>query len=313
MSTACAICGHVNGHTEHIATERMLGLGGTFRYRACAGCGCLELVDIPADLGRYYPASYYSFKPEVVVRPGAKERLKRRAMHHLLLHRLGGNDPLGALIALGADKFRWMPRAKAGLQASFLDVGCGSGRLLLMLKGLGMRKLTGADPFIEADIHYPGGLTIHKRDVFTLEGSYDLIHLGHAFEHMAEPLQVLRRLHELLAPGGTAIIRIPVADSYAWRHYGTAWVQLDAPRHLFLHTGASMRRLAEQAGLVLAAEQRDSSVFQFEGSEKYGLGLLLDAPDPFTPAQRKAWARHARALNAEGTGDTATFHLQRPA
>lgn len=165
---------------------------------------------------------------------------------------------------------------------------------------------------IEADIHYPGGPTIHKRDVFGMEGSFELIHLGHAFEHMPEPLQVLVRLRELLARGGTAVIRIPVADSYAWRHYGTEWVQLDAPRHLFLNTRSSMQRLAEQAGLELIAEQRDSTVFQFEGSEKYRLGLLLDAPDPFTAAQRKAWARHAHALNAEGTGDTATFHLRRP-
>jgi SAM-dependent methyltransferase len=233
-------------------------------------------------------------------------------MHHVVLHRLTGNDPLGALIAKAADKFQWLPRTKAGMNARFLDVGCGSGKLLLLLQGLGMRHLAGADPFIDTDIHYPGGLTIHKRDVFAMEGSFDLIHLGHAFEHMAEPLEVLKRLRELLAPGGTAIIRIPVADSYAWRHYGVEWVQLDAPRHLYLHTSASMHRLAEQAGLEFAAEQRDSSVFQFVGSEKYRLGLLLDAPDPFTRVQRKAWARHARALNAEGTGDTATFHLRRP-
>jgi SAM-dependent methyltransferase len=217
------------------------------------------------------------------------------------------------MIARSVDKFRWLPRSKAGLNARFLDVGCGSGRLLLLLQRIGFKHLTGADPFIDADIQYPGGLTVHKRDVFTVEGSYDLIHLGHAFEHMAEPLKVLSRLRELLAPGGTAIIRIPVADSYAWRYYGTQWVQLDAPRHLFLHTRASMHRLADQAGLVFAMEQRDSTVFQFVGSEKYRSGLLLDATDPFTSAQHKAWARHARALNAEGTGDTATFHLQRPA
>ena len=290
----------------------MLGLGGSFTYRECAGCGSLRLLDVPADLGRYYPASYYSFKPETPHAPSTKEWLARWAMHHVVLHRLTGNDPLGALIAKAADKFRWLPRAKAGMNARFLDVGCGSGKLLLLLQGLGMRHLAGADPFIESDIHYPGGLTIHKRDVFGMAGSFDLIHLGHAFEHMAEPLQVLVRLRELLAPGGTAVIRIPVADSYAWRHYGTEWVQLDAPRHLFLHTRSSMHRLAEQAGLEFTAEQRDSTVFQFEGSEKYKLGLLLDAPDPFTPAQRKAWGRHARALNAEGTGDTATFHLRRP-
>jgi len=36
-------------------------------------------------------------------------------------------------------------------------------------------------------------------------------------------------------PGGWCVIRIPTVSSFAWEHYREQWVQLDAPRHFFLH------------------------------------------------------------------------------
>src|SRR5690606_13809129 len=114
-------------------------------------------------------------------------------------------------------------------------------------------------------------------------------------------------------------IRVPVADSWAWRHYGTDWVQLDAPRHLFLHTRRSLDLLAADAGLVVERVADDSGAFQFWGSEQYRRDIPLRDPrsyavnpraSDFTAAQIREFRRRAADLNARGEGDQASFYLR---
>lgn len=137
--------------------------------------------------------------------------------------------------------------------------------------------------------------------------------LNHAFEHMPDPLATLARIREVLAPGGHAMIRIPVAGSWAWEHYGTTWVQLDAPRHFFLHTDRSMRNLAAAANLEWVTAINDSSEFQFTGSETYLKGFRLgDSRVRFTVRELRRFEQRAAKLNQEGRGDTSTYYLRRP-
>lgn len=306
----CRLCGHTEGNRTFAAQERMLGLHDAFTYLDCGTCGALQLLDPPADLARYYPSErYYSYTPQASRRTW-RSRLQDIGMRALTDHRLGHFSPLGAALAAVTDKLRWVRPGLFTRRSAILDVGCGSGALLLLLQRGGFTDLTGADPFIQADIAYPGGLHIFKRELKDVDRTFDLILLNHAFEHMPDPLDTLRDIHAHLAPGGQALLRIPIAGSYAWEHYGAHWVQLDAPRHFFLHTERSIRLLAEQAGLVLEHVAYDSTAFQFIGSEKYLHGLRLDEEDPaLTPAMRKRFAKQAKRLNAEGRGDTASFYL----
>ena len=131
------------------------------------------------------------------------------------------------------------------------------------------------------------------------------------------------RNYERLArgkPGGAVLIRIPVGGCFVWKKYGVNWVQLDAPRHFFLHTEKSLRLVAEPAGLELTDVVSDSKGFQFWGSEQYLRDVpLKDARSPFTnPAgqtlftaeQLAAYAAEAEQLNARGKGDQACFYLR---
>jgi len=131
------------------------------------------------------------------------------------------------------------------------------------------RDLTGVDPFIKEDIHYSSGLRVLKKSLFEVDDQYDLITLHHSYEHMPEPLVVMKQLHRLTKEGGTVLIRIPLADSYAWRTYGVDWLQLDAPRHIYLHTCKSIERIAKQSGFHIKDIVYDSDAEQFLGSEQY--------------------------------------------
>ncbi len=145
--------------------------------------------------------------------------------------------------------------------------------------------------------------------------------LHHTFEHMDQPHAVMSDFFRLLKPGKTALVRVPLVSSLAFRRYGADWVQLDAPRHLYLHTVDSMKRVAEKAGLETTDVVFDSTAFQFWGSEQYRSGIPLRDPrsyamdpskSPFTPADILEFEREAARLNESGEGDQACFYLRKP-
>jgi SAM-dependent methyltransferase len=203
--------------------------------------------------------------------------------------------------------------------SQLLDVGSGVGLLLLRLRRLGFGRLIGIDPFVARGLHLPGGITVLKRRISEMAGNFDYIVLNHSFEHMASPLDVLKHVRRLLAPDGRVLITTPVASSFAWREYGVDWVQLDAPRHLFVHSLKSVQILAHQAGLRVTDVVFDSTDFQFWGSEQYRAGISLYdkrsyALSPhrsiFTPEQLASFRRRADELNAAQCGDSASFYLE---
>ncbi|HYG20758.1 MAG TPA: class I SAM-dependent methyltransferase [Ohtaekwangia sp.] len=200
-----------------------------------------------------------------------------------------------------------------------LDVGCGSGyKFLYPLAEIGFRNLMGCDPYISAPIHYPNGLSIVREDIFKMAGEWDLITFHHSFEHVANPLQNLQKVKTLLAENAVCVLRIPTVSSYAWKKYRTSWVQLDAPRHFFIHSRKSIEYLARQAGLRLCEVRYDSTHFQFSASEGYLQNIPLvrqgdRKPSLFGFLKRKikklVFTWKARALNRRYAGDQAAFFL----
>jgi len=312
---ACRICGNTAGNTPHRIREMMFGFRDEFDYVECAECGCLQIREIPADLGKYYPDDYHSLKEEEMVRD-------RPSIAFLKLQRarycLGSKNPLGWVVSrcFGTPEYyQWFRAGHARLEHEVLDVGSGTGRLLFAMRREGFTRLTGVEPFIPADITYNNGIRILKRELSELDAQYDFIILHHSFEHMPQPAATLRELYRLLKPDRYVFIRIPLAGSYAWKHYGSNWVQLDAPRHLYLHTPESMRILASGAGFELAEVRFDSDEFQFWASEQY----LRDVPLKdfrnrlFSDEKIREFKAQAEELNRKGAGDQACFSLRKPA
>jgi hypothetical protein len=58
----CSICGNTGGNKTHSVREMMFGMRDVFQYLECGACGCLQLLNIPKDMGKYYPEQYYSFR-----------------------------------------------------------------------------------------------------------------------------------------------------------------------------------------------------------------------------------------------------------
>lgn len=320
MSRPCNLCGHVGAPREHVAREMMFGSRESFTYAECDGCGALVLVDPPADLSAFYPDDYYSYGADRPERFPALQQLLKRARARAAL---GGGSLLDRLVLARfgtTPQLGWLRRLGLGLDASILDVGCGAGELLRELHRDGFRRLKGIDLFLDADLEPAPGLHILRRGLAEEDTRHDLVMLHHSLEHMPDQAAVFAGLRRVVRPGGAVLIRIPVADSAAWREYGVDWVQLDAPRHLVLHTDASLERIAAAAGFRLEHVENDSTAFQFWGSEQYRRDVPLRDPRShglggagtlFTTAELLVWAERAAALNAAGEGDQRVYFLRR--
>jgi len=319
----CSYCNNEVDNRIIEATELLLGLGGSFKYNYCGDCKGLQLLDIPADLGKYYPRQdYYSFKSneEHLENIDSFKNKSRKAKAEYLL--FNKKSLIGILSSIGykmPDYYMWMKKTGVNFDSEILDVGCGNGDLLFKIRKLGFRKLTGVDPFVENDI-ITREVSIFKKTVFDLASQYEIVMSHHSFEHFEDPQRHLIQLAKLLKDGGTLLIRTPVTNSYCWEKYGTKWAALDAPRHINIQSHKSMEILAKNAGLTITDLWHDASSFQFWGSEEYLKGINATSENSlwknkkhssFTKSELDKFKKDISKLNEEKRGGEACFIMKK--
>lgn len=325
---SCRACGATEFGAQLTVREAMFGTGEQFPYAPCGTCGTVHLLDIPADLSPYYPEDYYSvdLDPEQIFGPPHIKAFTALVTRSLLF----GTGSL-------ATTSRWLIARREfqtlmsildgvratglaqGRQTAVLDVGCGSGVLIHALALSGMVSVTGVDPFAPGDRTLRSGARILKRELDEIEGRYDLVMFHHSFEHVLDPGASLAAAAQRLRPGGAVLIRMPTVTSDSFQHYGSDWVQLDAPRHLTVFSREGVRRLAAEHGMTVVDVVDDSTSFQFWGSEQAKAGIAFNAPTSqfvnpkasmFSTQQIQTWDREARRLNAIARGDQAAWILR---
>ncbi len=100
---------------------------------------------------------------------------------------------------------------------SYLDMGCGSGELTMAIAKRGVGQITGVD-YLPRNI---GRATAHARQsamgrdvqfvcrdlhAWVPDQKYDVLLSIDAFEHIDDPCAFLRRMTDLIAPGGIAVL-----------------------------------------------------------------------------------------------------------
>ena len=144
-----------------------------------------------------------------------------------------------------------MPFRKGG---RLLEIGCGSGHYLALMRMLGWR-ICGIEPDpVAAELAAKiAGCVVH---VGTVEdapfepGSFDAVVSNHVIEHVYDPRSFVSSAARLLAKDGLLAVQTPNFQSLGHRLFGADWFSLDPPRHHCLFTSNSLRGLFENTGML---------------------------------------------------------------
>jgi 2-polyprenyl-3-methyl-5-hydroxy-6-metoxy-1,4-benzoquinol methylase len=211
--------------------------------------------------------AYYADEDASAAREGRSLKFATAGMRYRHLVDRGVAARLGAglavLIELGTRKtFTYTLGIPLDLprDAPMLDFGCGTGRWLQSMKVKGYSNLAGFDIAANSRLRSRlEGVGIGVFDQHGLDevrpGAFRLIRMEHVVEHLQSPAATLRRLRELLVPGGWMVLTIPsihpwldepdLANSPNRPH-------LQLPMHLTHHSRQSIARILNEAGFEVA-------------------------------------------------------------
>lgn len=219
----CPACGsHAFSTTLEHCRDYLTG--DRFFVESCTNCDLARTSPVPDCLDSYYPREYRGYTRPVL------------------------------LILKTLYRFRIVAWTKLFKQPGrVLEIGCGQGFMLAVLKELGWdvygiernehaarvaAEITGTDIFIGGFSEVPEGAL------------YDLIVLFQVLEHMEEPYTLLLQCEQHLAPGGKIVIGVPNFGSWQARSMKNRWFHLDPPRHLFHFSPGTLKKLLKRCGLV---------------------------------------------------------------
>jgi SAM-dependent methyltransferase len=265
-SVACVLCRSQEQDFVRAARDRLAGSAAPaaeFKLVRCRSCGLIYVNPRPTrrEMAPYYPDVYQAPPGSRRFVPRLEEAYRLR-QHAEVVRRLAARRPA---------------------RGRLLDVGCGSGELLTKLRDDGW-TVRGLEPSAAAVAR---GRTRHHLEIaegtieetdLPVEG-YDVVVLAAVLEHLHDPLRGLIRARQLLAAGGlVAVLFLPMVDSPQARLFGSRWVALDLPRHLYHFTPATFAFAARRAGL------RIESVATY--SRRHNAGMWTSSLVPGLQKQR---------------------------
>ncbi len=134
-----------------------------------------------------------------------------------------------------------------------LDIGCGRGLYLRMLKERGY-QVRGTELFAGTAGPVDPELPIDLGEVTPgryPDASFDLISIWHVLEHLPTPDITLEACARALKPSGALLIAVPNYGSIQARFGGEHWFHLDLPRHIFQFTQPTLERLLAEHGFAI--------------------------------------------------------------
>ncbi len=225
----------------------MFEMKGTFSIVRCLKCSLVSLFPklSQKEVSQFYPAKkYYAYgvadKANFFLR--LRKYLVGQYYHPTLLDRM---------LTMVLPKVPAIPKEIKG--GKILDVGCGVGDTLVLLKNLGWDTYG-------IDIYQKAVRVAQKRGVDHVrvgfyqdialypDDYFDAIRLYHVLEHLDDPMRCLQLIKKKLKKDGQLIIGTPNVDSFLSRIFGSYWYNLDAPRHLVLFSPQTLSRAVVQSG-----------------------------------------------------------------
>jgi SAM-dependent methyltransferase len=205
--------------------------------------------------------------------------------------------------ALGIETFGKDMLARKGT-ATFLDVGCGFGRNLMVFRGLGF-NVTGVEINVrEAEAARALGdfrvLSTSAQELAETGERFDCVLASHVVEHVTDPVAFLQTLDRLAGPGGLVVLETPLSDDH-----GRPEQRFRDIYHTLFFDHFTLQLLAAQSGYRVTGWQ---NILFGEGAEKRALFILLAmARDDRVLPPPPAKLAHLRSAYDALLGDALTW------
>ena len=231
----CPACSDTRMRTLFSATDRLYQTTDKpFLVVECEGCRLMRLYPQPTpfELNQYYPGDYW-FSPSA----DATTRLAQQYRRLVLLDHVW---------------FASRAMENAGGEGILLDVGCGGGLFLHMMRergyaGMGLDFSLAAAAIAWQRFSVPVVCaTLSKAPL--PEASCKLITMYHVLEHLFDPVSYLQAAHQLLTPDGRLVVQIPNAACWQFLILGKDWNGIDVPRHLINFRASELESLLDFTG-----------------------------------------------------------------
>ena len=233
------------------SNHQVVGRGWDFEYQTtreeidylqCRSCRLIFPRGIPVEaaIPVIYPANYYAFSET--------ENPNRLVM-----------TVRGWMAKRKADTYLSMV---SSTEAEVVDIGCGDGRLLDILKNScppGWRY-HGID-WSEAAIArvrrkgYDGRSgDVSRIDLSDWEGKFDLAVTHQLIEHVRDPRELLAKIRCILKPGGMLSVETPDIDAWDFRLLSRRyWAGYHIPRHFYIFDKKNFSQLAREVGFEVVS------------------------------------------------------------
>lgn len=245
---SCPKCASVESVVQFKGKDYLYQVPGDFFVSECSRCGFqfqnprLTTERLVASYPtEYSPHAKHSSYSKEIVRWTSARFLRDQLGYKHLLDKPEEESNRRSLILPGFLR-RWV----AGVllipcyvpEGRILEIGCGSGRLLLSLRDLGWQQLHGIELVpAAAEQARTQGLEVECGQVEETLSRYpdqhfDVVICSMVLEHLGNPFKVVRVIAAKLKPEGQFLFSTVSRDSLDAKLYGAYWAGYDFPRHL---------------------------------------------------------------------------------
>jgi SAM-dependent methyltransferase len=230
----CRICGAA---TEPLGSVRGSYSERDFRLRRCVDCRYAYVADPWTDFAAIYDDAYYAGRGADPMVDYAFEL--EHPEQTIRSYEWAGVTEVVRRLRGGLDAVRW------------LDFGCGNGALVRHLReSAGVDAEGFEEGSIAASARQLGLPLVDAEQLADRRGAYDVVTAIEVLEHTLDPLVELRRIRELLAPGGLLFLTTGNAAPFGERL--TEWSYVVPEIHISFFEPLTLGRAMQTAGFVTA-------------------------------------------------------------
>jgi SAM-dependent methyltransferase len=174
---------------------------------------------------------------------------------------------------------RLLRRLPVPPRATWLDVGCGSGKFVRYLRSQGF-DARGIEPSEALFDHFLTDEPIFDREIAAVgDRRFAVVSALDVIEHVADPATFLGSLRDALEPGGTIVISTPDAGAGTVRILGRRWHHYNR-YHSSFFSPSTLDRAARRAGLTVESVSHPSRRRSVGYTARYLFEFGLRRPAP---------------------------------